>query len=605
MKIWRNKQRLLGVALALALLGSLVAGVAGSVANSSVELLVNGNFEGGFTNRPGCGMVGNGWGCFTNGGTVDYGFYDDQWAPVLADGSHSQLIELNTRQYAASEADRFAGIYQTVKLVAGAPYTLKLSGLMREANPDPNEDAYRYRVQWGYTTDGSTDWTAVTNWAELPWDKIDDRLAPTGLQSFSTTFAAPSPQITLFVRVWKKWGTPYKELDVNLDGISLTGKVPAVVVPDTGGVIVIPPATGSGTVVVPPSGLACSTTNLVTNGNFESGFTNGVGNGWTSFTNGGAAAYGFYDEQWTPVIKDGANGQLIEINTWGLAAADPDRYAGIYQVVGGLQKNAAYQVSLWGQIREDAAHPNDDPFRYRVQWGYAAADGDPTADDITNWTELSWDQINVRTTPGPMLSYSATFTAPSDKIVLAFRAWKKWGTVQRELDVNLDAIQVSPCAGGAPGACIYVVERGDTLSSIAKKYGTSVAVLVQMNGIKNPNLIFVGQKLKVPCATGQAPVVVIPPTQPPVVLVPTPQPSVILVPTTQPSVIVVPTAQPPVVVVPTPASQCIVYVVKAGDSLHKIAAAYHTSVAAITSQNSLANPDVILVGQKLCIPTAE
>ena len=224
MKTWRNKQRLLGVALVLALLGSLVAGAAGGLASSSVELLVNGNFEGGFVNQPGCGVVGKGWGCFTNGGTVDYGFYDDQWAPVVADGKHSQLIELNTMQYAASEANRYAGIYQTVKLAKGATYTLKLSGLMRERNPDPKEDAFRYRVQWGYTTDGSADWTKVGNWMELPWDKIDNRTSPSGLQSYTTTFPAPAKQITLFIRVWKKWGTVYKELDVNLDAISLTGK---------------------------------------------------------------------------------------------------------------------------------------------------------------------------------------------------------------------------------------------------------------------------------------------------------------------------------------------------------------------------------------------
>ena len=30
--------------------------------------------------------VGQGWGCFTNGGSAAYGFYDDQWAPVVADG---------------------------------------------------------------------------------------------------------------------------------------------------------------------------------------------------------------------------------------------------------------------------------------------------------------------------------------------------------------------------------------------------------------------------------------------------------------------------------------------------------------------------------------
>jgi len=606
MKSWRNKQRIVGVALVLALLGTMVLGSASGLAMGSVELLKNGNFESGFRNVPGCGMVGNSWGCFTNGGTVDYGFYDDQWAPVVKDGKNSQLIELNTMQYAASEANRYAGIYQTVSLVKGANYTFKVSGGMRERNPDPNDDAFRYRVEWGYTTDGSTKWANVTNWAELPWDKIDERTSPTGLLSFSTTFQAPSSKATIFVRVWKKWGSPYKELDVNLDAISLVGKGPikvkppkdgVIVVPPKDGVIVVPPPDhGDGVVVVPPVVGACGGPNLLANGNFEGGFSNGVGKSWASFTNGGAAAYGFYDEQWKPVVKDGTHGQLIEINTRGLAAADPDRFAGIYQTVSGLKKGATYQLSVWGLMREEAAHPDEDPYRYRVQWGFAPT----SAGSVTNWTELSWNEISLRTAPGPMTQYTAQFVAPSDKVVIALRAWKKWGTVQRELNVNLDAITLVPCGcddggGQIPGVCLYVVQPGDTLGGIAQKSGTTVAVLMRMNGIKNPNKVYVGQKLKVPCAAPH-PVVIVDPAKPPVVVV---DPA-------NPPVVVVDPAKPPVVVVEPPApstdDQCVWVVVKGGDTLGKIAAANGTTVAIIVSQNQIKNANVIMVGQKLCVP---
>ena len=51
--------------------------------------------------------------------------------------------------------------------------------------------------------------------------------------------------------------------------------------------------------------------------------------------------------------------------------------------------------------------------------------------------------------------------------------------------------------GNAQKAKTYTVKRGDTLSAIAKKYGTTVAKLVSANGIKNANLIYVGQKLKI------------------------------------------------------------------------------------------------------------
>ena len=54
--------------------------------------------------------------------------------------------------------------------------------------------------------------------------------------------------------------------------------------------------------------------------------------------------------------------------------------------------------------------------------------------------------------------------------------------------------------GGAyVGPCIqYTVVKGDTLSKIAARYGTSVQVLVDLNHIKNRNLIRVGQVLLIP-----------------------------------------------------------------------------------------------------------
>lgn len=44
---------------------------------------------------------------------------------------------------------------------------------------------------------------------------------------------------------------------------------------------------------------------------------------------------------------------------------------------------------------------------------------------------------------------------------------------------------------------VYIVKKGDTLTSIAKAHGTTVEKLVAKNNIKNPNKIFVGQKLYV------------------------------------------------------------------------------------------------------------
>ena len=49
-----------------------------------------------------------------------------------------------------------------------------------------------------------------------------------------------------------------------------------------------------------------------------------------------------------------------------------------------------------------------------------------------------------------------------------------------------------------PEYTVYVVKYGDTLSEIAVKYNTTYQRIAEYNGIKNPNLINVGQKIKIP-----------------------------------------------------------------------------------------------------------
>ena len=47
----------------------------------------------------------------------------------------------------------------------------------------------------------------------------------------------------------------------------------------------------------------------------------------------------------------------------------------------------------------------------------------------------------------------------------------------------------------------YTVRRGDTLSSIARRYGTTVQSIVDNNGISNPNLIYPGEVLNISTIT--------------------------------------------------------------------------------------------------------
>ena len=52
-------------------------------------------------------------------------------------------------------------------------------------------------------------------------------------------------------------------------------------------------------------------------------------------------------------------------------------------------------------------------------------------------------------------------------------------------------------ATAVANADTVTVKAGDTVSEIAQKYNTTVQTIQQLNSLNNPNLIFVGQQLKV------------------------------------------------------------------------------------------------------------
>ena len=70
------------------------------------------------------------------------------------------------------------------------------------------------------------------------------------------------------------------------------------------------------------------------------------------------------------------------------------------------------------------------------------------------------------------------------------------------LQVPASASTSGPSGGGTPQPpqprAMYTVKAGDTLYAIAVKYGTTVQAIAAANNISNPNLISVGQVLKIP-----------------------------------------------------------------------------------------------------------
>lgn len=69
---------------------------------------------------------------------------------------------------------------------------------------------------------------------------------------------------------------------------------------------------------------------------------------------------------------------------------------------------------------------------------------------------------------------------------------------------RLGVEDTAPDTGAAQGVTVYTVKKGDTLSQIAAKYGTTYQAIAAYNGIKNPNVIRVGQKIRIPASTAPA-----------------------------------------------------------------------------------------------------
>jgi len=124
---------------------------------------------------------------------------------------------------------------------------------------------------------------------------------------------------------------------------------------------------------------------------------------------------------------------------------------------------------------------------------------------------------------------------------------------------------VPPSSGSYSAGCTYLIVRGDTLSKIAARHGTTVQFLMSANGLSS-SLILAGKTLRVPCVGQQM---------------------------TSTSV-----AAPPV----SKSVSGTTYRVRSGDTLSSIALLYHTTVQNIMTANSLTNPHHIYVGQVLRIP---
>lgn len=88
----------------------------------------------------------------------------------------------------------------------------------------------------------------------------------------------------------------------------------------------------------------------------------------------------------------------------------------------------------------------------------------------------------------------------TDAKTLADEVWTgKYGNGSKRKNIlgpRWDEVMSVVNGGGSTGR-VYTVQSGDTLSSIAAKFGTTYQHIAQINGLSNPNLIYPGQRLRI------------------------------------------------------------------------------------------------------------
>lgn len=142
--------------------------------------------------------------------------------------------------------------------------------------------------------------------------------------------------------------------------------------------------------------------------------------------------------------------------------------------------------------------------------------------------------------------------------------------------INVGEKILIPQSSGVTGGGTYTVRSGDTMWLIAKKFGISLSELIRLNPqIKDPNVIYPGQKINVPQSGAK------PPQQP------------------QPPCPPAPPAPP----VPSGENNGRLYFVKSGDTFFSIAQRYALNLDSLIAANpQIKNADAIKPGMQLYLP---
>ena len=184
----------------------------------------------------------------------------------------------------------------------------------------------------------------------------------------------------------------------------------------------------------------------------------------------------------------------------------------------------------------------------------------PTASPIPSPTPIP--PTSVPPTPVPPTAVAAT---PTETAIPVLPASTATGEVQGAVQQVTTPVSIVKT---------YIVAYGDTLSSIAHRFGLTTMELARANDIVNPNLVRLGQVLDIPSSGS-----------------PTPTPTA-----SSTSTATVTTAAP------TATPQPHLYQVLPGDNLYRISIKLNVPISALIEANGIYDANRIFVGQILIVP---
>lgn len=182
------------------------------------------------------------------------------------------------------------------------------------------------------------------------------------------------------------------------------------------------------------------------------------------------------------------------------------RWAGVYANLNWFN-NYLHKDQLVPRYTSWIAHYGVNPYKYEGQYDMLQYTSDGSVEGIGGRVDMNEmyrnliEEIKGGSTPEPTPEPEPTKTIDelANEVING-----EWGNGQERIDrltdagYDYNAVQnrVNEILG-YDNKQYYTIQRGDTLSGISAKFGTSVSQLCEWNNIKNPNLIYAGTTIRV------------------------------------------------------------------------------------------------------------